>query len=182
MRRLIKDPLFSDPSVSNSGIEVYKEEIMKILFHRGRMLLLDHVTISSAKAVGRFTVPAENCEGHEPMPGLLVMRGVEICEMGFQLLGIVLAKNHNPELFGLLRDKAFAAREITGAKFNGFVTPGKQITLEVAPDIYIDDVADTLKIDMSGFIAKIDGRKSAAISSLSIVAFDPSKISSRSHS
>jgi len=174
VKKMLQYPLFF-----SQGFEVLvkKEEIMNILFHRGRMLLLDQVTISNGKAIGQFTIPAENCQGHEPISGMLVMRGVEIVEMGFQLAGIILAQCRDPELLALLEGKKFAAREISGAKFNGFVIPGKTITLEANPAIYVDEIAGCLIIEIQSFIAKVDGKKSASISSLTLVGFNLSKVS-----
>ncbi len=155
-------------------IVVEKEEIMQILFHRGRMLLLDQVTITDGKVIGEFTVPAENCVGHEPIPNMPVMRGVEIVEMAFQLLGIIVAKN--PELAAMLKGKAAAAREITNAKFSGFIRPGDKLVLETGTEVDVDEMAGTAKIESSRMVAKLDGKKKGMVASVSIAVFDPSLI------
>lgn len=157
-------------TLGGKTIVVPKEEIIKILFHRGRMLLLDRVTITDGLAVGEFTVPVENCEGHEPMIGMPVMRGVEIPEMAFQLLGVIVAIN--PELIDMLKGKAFAAREIVGAKFNGFVRPGDRLVLKTKTDVTVDEVAGTLRIESSKMIARVGGEKKGMVASVAIAAFN----------
>lgn len=156
---------------SEKTIVVPKTEIMKILFHRGRMLLLDQVTISSGKAIGEFTVPAENCEGHEPIPNMPVMRGVEIPEMAFQLLAVFAAKN--PELAAMGKGKICAAREIGGVKFCGFVMPGDKLVLETKAEVGVYDAAGILKVESSSMVAKVGGIKKCMIASVAIAVFDP---------
>lgn len=164
MKRLIR--LIFGPE----RIVIPKEEIMKILFHRGKMLLLDQVIIINGDVVGEFTVPPENCEGHEPILGIPVMRGVEIVEMAFQLLGVFVTRN--PELADKLKGKAFAAREVVGAKFNGFIRPNDKLTLEMRTDVDVDDFAGSFKIESSKIIAKVGGKKKGMIASVSIAAFN----------
>ena len=173
MKRVIK--WISDFFAGEKEIVVNKEEIMTILFHRGRMLLLDKVIIMENKVVGEFLVTAEICEGHEPISGMPVMRGVEIPEMAFQLLGVFISKH--PEMSSLLAGKAFAAREITSAKFNGFVIPGDVLTLEMGVDVKFDEVESATRIESGRMIAKVNGKKRGMISSVVIAVFDPNKIS-----
>jgi len=155
-------------------VVVSKEEIAKILFPKGRMLLLDRVAITDGFAIGEFTVPIENCEGHEPIPNMPVMRGVEIPEMAFQLLGVFLS--HDPGLFNMLKGKVCVAREITSAKFRGFICPGDKLILETATDIDVNKVAGTLRIESNRIIARVGGEKKCIISSVAIVAFNPDSI------
>lgn len=160
--------------VREKPIVIAKEEILKILFHRGRMLLLDQVTITEGKAVGEFTVPAENCDGHEPIAGMPVMRGVEIIEMAFQLLGIMVAKN--PELVDALKGKAFVAREVVGAKFSGLIRSEDKLILEVGTDVDVDEAAGILKITSGTIIARVDGKKKGMVAAVVITGFDPAMI------
>jgi 3-hydroxymyristoyl/3-hydroxydecanoyl-(acyl carrier protein) dehydratase len=168
MKRLIRLIL------GKETVTVSKEEIMKALFHRGKMLLLDQVTISDGKVVGEFTLPAENCEGHEPMPNMPVMRGVEIVEMAFQLLGVMVAKN--PELVDMLKGKVFAAREVAGAKFSGFIMPGDKLILQTDTGVDIDEIGGTFKVESSRVVATVNGKKKCTIISVAIVAFDSALI------
>ena len=164
MKRVIKI------SVDGEKVVVSKEEITRILFHRGRMLLLDQVTIYNDRAFGEFTVPPENCEGHSPQPNMPVMRGVDIIEMAFQLLGILIAKNH--KLSELVKEKTLVAREVSDAKFNGLVLPGDELTLEIATDINVDYCpGETYRIESGRIIARVEGKKKATIASVVIVAF-----------
>ncbi len=155
-------------------IIVDKEEIMTILFHRGNKLLLDRVIITEKKAVGEFLVTAGICEGHEPIPGMPVMRGVEIPEMAFQLLGVLI--NKHPEIFPLLIGKAFAAREIALVRFNGFIVPGDVLTLETGIDVEFDEVESAARIESGKMIAKVNGKKRGIVSSVAIAVFDASKM------
>ena len=142
------------------------------------MLLLDRVTIADDWAHGEFTVPAENCEGHEPMPGMRVMRGVEIPEMAFQLLGVLTAQltAKYPSLADDLRGNICVAREITGAKFNGIIQPGDKLVLEASPEINVDEAAGIFRIESSKMIAKVEGKKKCTITFVAIASFDSAMI------
>ena len=72
---------------------ISKEEMYKILFHKGRMLLLDQAIIEGNIAIGKFVVPEGNYDDHSPLPNVPVMRGVEIIEAAFQLLAIMVARS-----------------------------------------------------------------------------------------
>ncbi|MBU4274518.1 hypothetical protein KKE19_01755 [Patescibacteria group bacterium] len=172
MKRVIK--WIGDFFVGKKEIIVDKEEIMTILFHRGRMLLLDKVIIMENKVVGEFLVTAEVCEGHEPIPGMPVMRGVEIPEMAFQLLGVLISKH--PEMSPLLINKAFAAREIALVKFNGFIVPGDVLTLESGIEVEFDEVESAARIESGKMIAKVNGKKKGIVSSVSLAVFDALKM------
>ena len=151
---------------------VSEEEIKRILFHRGRMLLLDWVTIVNGRATGEFTIPSANCDGHEPMPNMPVMRGVEVIEMAFQLLGIIVAKN--PELAGMLRNKVCVAREVTGATFNGLIKPGDGLSLETEGEVTVCESAGILRIESGRMFARVGKKKKCVINSVVISAFNPS--------
>jgi len=152
-------------------IIIGKTEIEKNLFHRGRMLLLDCVVITNNQVKGEFTVTHEVCEGHEPISGFPVFRGVDIVEMGFQLLGVFLAKN--PAITPLLRDKKIAAREIISVKFSGFIFPGDVVMLEMGvKDVYIEESRSFVLIGSGRIIAKVGGEKKSTISSLVLMAFN----------
>ena len=151
---------------------VSEEEIKRILFHRGRMLLLDWVTIAKGRATGEFTIPSDNCDGHEPVPNMPVMRGVEVIEMAFQLLGVMVAKNS--ELADMLRNKVCVAREVTGATFNGLVKPGDTLLLDTQTEIIICETAGILRIESSRMIARVGNQKKCVVNSVVISAFDSS--------
>lgn len=82
-----------------------REEIEKILPHRGRALLLDKAELEkgSDKATGFLTVRDEHCEGH--FPGSPIMRGVDRIEMIALTLGLAaqadLPPSYLPFLVGL---------------------------------------------------------------------------------
>lgn len=148
---------------------------MQILFHRGRMLLLDQVTITDGKAIGEFTVTAENCVGHEPIPGKPVLRGVELPEMAFQLLGVMIAKN--PELASLVPGNAFVAREIAGVRIrNGFITPGDKLILETGTTIDVEQVGGVVKIASGIMTAKIGKERKGMVTSVTLAGFNPTPI------
>jgi len=95
-------------------VSVGKEEIMSILPHRGRMLLLDRVVITSQTAIGEFLVTEEVCKGHAVTGGELIFRGVDIEEMSAQLLGVLWGVQH-PDF----TNKTGLLREIGRSKFFG---------------------------------------------------------------
>lgn len=102
-----------------------KNKILKILPHRGRMLLLDEVVITKKSIVGKFTITGDVCRGHE-FNGQLVFRGVDIIEMAAQTLGVWLAQH--PEFEKKL---AFFRRLIGDIKFFGMVVPADLLIIEI---------------------------------------------------
>jgi 3-hydroxymyristoyl/3-hydroxydecanoyl-(acyl carrier protein) dehydratase len=142
------------------------------------MLLLDQVTITGGKVIGEFTVPVENCEGHEPMPGLLVMRGVEIVEMAFQLLGTLVANFAavDIDLAGDSKGKVYIARRIVGADFGGVVLPGDKLTLETDTKAHVSGRTGFLKFESRGMVARVNGKGKCTIDSVVIMAFDPALV------
>ena len=161
--------------ICNFGEEIIvvpKTEIMEILFHRGRMLLLDRVELVGNKVVGEFMVPAEICEGHEPMPGMPVMRGVEIAEMAFQLFAVFASKN--PELAAMGKGKVCAARGITGVRFSGFVRPTRKLIMETMANVGVEEMGGMLRVESNRMIARVGvgGRKVCTIDSVALGFFD----------
>lgn len=148
---------------------VSEEEIMKILFHRGRMLLLDQVTIAAGKAVGELTVAPFICEGHAPMPNMPLMRGVDIVEMAFQLLGVIIAKI--PEMADVTKGKVYIARRVTTADFSKFVRPGDELSLETTEDICVFERPKFLKVTSGKMTAKVGDEIRAIIGPVDIMAF-----------
>ena len=111
--------------VEEETLTVEKDFILRVLPHRGRMLLLDRVMITPNKVTGFFTVTKEVCAGHA-IGDVAVFRGVELPEMANQLLGIWYATQH-PELIGA--GKVLFAR--TGDyKASGFIQPGDLVRIE----------------------------------------------------
>ena len=103
-----------------------KEEIMKLIPHRGKLLFLDKIVeIQEKSIVAIKTFTAEECEGHpfNTVPGLF------ICEAMAQA-GAALVFYHYPHL----KKKKFflyCIRGKDGLKFSLPVAPGERITLEV---------------------------------------------------
>lgn len=150
-------------------VVISKEEILNILFHRGRMLLLDSVTIDCGKAIGDFVVSREVCDGHEPSPGIHVFRGVDIIEMAFQLLGVIVYRN--PGLDVAPKGMIFVAREVVSSKFNKPVFAGDHLVIETDLDVYIEEAVGVVKIESGLIIAKVEGKKVGMIHSVSIAGF-----------
>lgn len=71
-----------------------REQIEKIMPHRGRALLLDMVEISDGRqsATGYLKLRVEHCLGH--FPGNYIMRAVDRREMVAQTLGISQFENY----------------------------------------------------------------------------------------
>ncbi len=161
-------------------IIVDKQKIQEILFHEGDKLLLDEVRITKTAVVGSFKVTDKLCEGHEPVKGMRVHRGVDIIEMAFQLLGVFLFHYRDPEISEMLEGKKLAAREVTSAKFSGFVRPGETVCLEMRAELSADELGGVVLIEGGRMVAKVGGKKKATIGSVSLVAFDPSRIEQES--
>ena len=62
-----------------------REEIDKLLPHRGRMRLLDKVETTAERIIGEFTVTKEVCEGHNVFGGSSVFRGSDLYDMALIL-------------------------------------------------------------------------------------------------
>ncbi len=122
IRRTIKDLL------SEKKVTVNKDGIMRILPHRGTVLLLDEVVISREAIRGQLLIRDEFCIGHAVFDGSLVFRGVDIPEMAAQLLGVSWAHQH-PEF----QNRIGFLREIGGAKFHKPIIPGELLIVEIDP-------------------------------------------------
>ena len=175
MKRLVRC------SLGDETVVVEQDEIARILFHKGRMRMLDQVIIDDGIAVGEFVVPDTHCEGHEPMPGMPVLRGSDIADMAYQLLGVIVAKlaPKCPELAVDLEGKRFFANEITGVKFRGFTVPGERLVLQTSPNFYVNKAVGTIMIESNPMLAQVGGKKRAEVSPVIIVAFDPKRLVQR---
>ena len=158
---------------TDKGRIVGAEEIQQILFHRNLKLLLDRVVMVGSTVVGEFKVTPEVCEGHEPAPGKPVYRGVDLIEMGFQLLGVFLAKNL--DIVPSLQGKKVVAREVLSAKFSGFIFPGDTVFLEMKTDIFVEQFADVTIVESDRMIARVNGKQKGQVA-VSIVGFEPEKL------
>lgn len=108
-------------------VAVSREDIMLILPHRGRMLLLDRVIIAPQVATGEFLVTEEVCKGHAVAGERLIFRGVDIVEMAAQLLGVTWGIQH-PDFI----NRAGILRETGKAKFfGGLVFVGDLLIIEI---------------------------------------------------
>jgi len=159
------------------GISLYREEIEGILPHRGKMLFLDQVMIEKGVVFGEFTFSDENCEGHELMPSMKIVRGVDVVEMAFQLLGVFCSQN--PALVEKSEGKIYAARGIRGAVFNGLIKPGDKVVLEMSTEINIQNLSGIIIINSGRIVARVADKRKCTIASIKIVAFDPRLVSTR---
>jgi len=172
-------------------IAINKEKILEILPHRGRMLLLDQVTITDKFVIGEFKVTETVCEGHE-FNGQLIFRGVDIVEMAAQTLGVWLAQHAES------KGKIAYFRSVSTAKFSGMIVPSDDLVIEIPVKGIMSDNKDfsdesleesNPRIEISGrpgrmlekaiaenVVARIKGDKKASIASieLSIVTLNGS--------
>lgn len=170
-------------------VVIGKDEIRKILPHRGRMLLLDKVVITLDKVVGEFTVTEEVCQGHEVWNGKAVLRGVELPEMAFQLLGVFVAKDSEiiasvlPEDSGAEVTLATVgnlcvARECQRAVFNSPIFPGDKVVAEMGVGVEVDAFGPMIKIKSSEIIFRVGNQKKATVFSVALAIFDAPKTDS----
>lgn len=153
---------------------VEKKEIMGILPHRGRMLLLDQVEISNKSVIGRLMITAEHCLGHAVAGEKEIFRGVDVLEMAAQLLGVFVGIRH-PEF----REKAGLLRSFGGAKFSDLIFVGDFLEIEVDP-VRITEKALTEKSTGRRFIiitgreilAKVGKKRKAEIKEIKLALID----------
>lgn len=135
--------------VEKGALIMEKELLLRILPHRGRMLLLDRVVVTTQKVMGFFQVTQDVCEGHA-IGGQAVFRGVEFAEMANQLLGVWFA-SQNPEFIG--SGRVLFARE--GAyKASGFVQPGDLVVMEVD----YQNLSGEMKVTRRGTFTEVTGK------------------------
>jgi len=155
---------------------IEKEEIMEILPHRGRMLLLDRVVINNTKISGEFLVTEEVCEGHR-LDDQLVLRGADILDMAAQLLGVWAAKHSQ------MNNSLAYVREYGRTKFLDKVLPGDQLIMEINtkdksgnenPQIIISVSGDreVRKIIGKEFTARVGKKNKATIFYVALTPFD----------
>jgi len=149
---------------------ISKEDVMAILPHRGRMLLIDRVVIRKDKVIGEFTVTDQVCEGHG-FDGQLVFKGSDLFDMAAQLLGIWAAQY--PDFKG---KKAYA-RQYGGGKFQGLVSPGSTISMEISAvhltaEIVIRPKLRKIIITGTDFSAIVNSQQIAKVFSAELVALE----------
>lgn len=152
MKRMVRwiAGLFSE----KKEVVIGKDEIMKILPHRGRMLLLDRVRFLDGKAIGEFLVTEEVCEGHI-IAGMSVMKGSDFCDMAAQLLGVMIHKEEEV-VSRLGDDKTLAALEYTGVIFKKRIRPGEKVLIETTTEVDYEDRHGVFKITGGMFLLRVD--------------------------
>jgi 3-hydroxymyristoyl/3-hydroxydecanoyl-(acyl carrier protein) dehydratase len=152
------------------ALVVRKEEIAKILPHRGRMLLLDKLTIAGGRVTGEFTVTEDVCEGHAVLGNSMVFRGVDILEMTAQILGVYWGIQH-PEFV----DKKGMLRGFGGSKFHKPVFIGDQLRVEVLSSKIIDRILGgpekekmIIRVTGQDFTARVGRERRATIKAVEL--------------
>ncbi len=165
---LLKQRLKGQKTLIVSG-----DDIAVILPHRGRMLLLDQVTITKGKnpkVLGKLLVTEEICEGHAVLGGHLVFRGVDIAEMAAQTLGVYWGINH-PEFV----ERKCMLRSFGNAKFSKPVFVGDSLVIEVSTNNISSrslggpEIKKTIiRIKGRMFIARVDRERKAQINNIEL--------------
>lgn len=129
--------IFHSPTSEKTDNKIInKGELKKIIFHRGRMLLLDEVIIGPERIIGKLFVRKKFCKGH-CIPGQgLVMKGSDLLDMAAQIVAIAIASM--PQYSHLKGKKGFA-REYGLSRFKKTILPGETILMELSTDqIFIE--------------------------------------------
>lgn len=152
-------------------IVVGREEIERILPHRGRALLLDEVVITPSGMTGRFVVTEEVCEGHDVLNGKL-LKGSDFLDMAAQLVGIWASRN--PHLQGYQA----VVRSYGGSKFYNPARPGELLELRVeaahlSGEVGIRGSRSIAKVRGEKFVASANGGKKAIIEAVELALFAP---------
>ena len=152
-------------------VTVEKEDIMEILPHRDRMLLLDRVIITPQTIAGEFLVTEDVCRGHAVVGDKLLFRGVDIEEMSAQLLGASWGIQHPDftNMVGLLR-------EIGRSKFYGPIFVDDLLIVEIKRGNIKERILggpepDFMSIALTAkeFLARVKKEKKAVIESVKLV-------------
>ncbi len=147
---------------------IERGQIESILFHRGRMLLLDLVIITAKKITGEFQVTEEVCEGHAVWDGELLMKGSDFLDMAAQLLGIWAAQH--PDFEG----RKTIIREYGGSKFRNPTRPGELLIMELDTENASAEVLRNGKLIIvkgSNFSARVGEERKADVYSVEIVIY-----------
>ncbi len=150
-----------------------KEEIMSILPHRGRMLLLDQVIITDETVAGEFLVTKDVCEGHQ-FNGHPVFRGIDTLDMAAQLLGVWAAQHFSTEALAVVR-------KYGGTKFIDKVVPFDTLIVEInVNDLKIEIVGrpgrEIKKVIGINFSARVGKNHKAEIALIELIVVDPQSL------
>ena len=148
---------------------VGKEEIMSILPHRGRMLLLDRVIITNETVTGEFLVTEDVCEGHQ-FNGHPVFRGIDTLDMAAQLLGVWAAQHFDTGALAVVR-------RYGGTKFVDKVIPSDTIVVVInVKDLKIEIVGrpgrEIKKVIGINFSARVGRNPKAEIALIELIVVD----------
>ncbi|PJE69423.1 MAG: hypothetical protein COU98_02180 [Candidatus Staskawiczbacteria bacterium CG10_big_fil_rev_8_21_14_0_10_38_10] len=132
-------------------IKVEKEEIMRILPHRGRMLLLDGVLITPEIVRGAFRVTPEVCDGHA-FKGKMILRGADILDMAAQTLGVWAGQYPD------LQERIAFVYRYGETKFIKPAVPSDTLIIEANPQ----DLTINIRRSAAGEIIRITGKNFSA--------------------
>jgi len=151
-------------------IIIDKEQIELILPHRGRMLLLDRVVITTQKIMGEFTVTHEVCDGHAVLEEKLVLKGSDLFDIAAQLLGVWAAQHSDAEF----KNRKTVIREYGGAKFRNPIFPGELLVMEIDPENASAQVLvgrDIIITKGEKFSARVGKERKAEISFVELIIY-----------
>ncbi len=147
-----------------------KRGIKRILPHRGRMLLLDEVSISSTKIIGKFRVTRKVCKGHAVLGGELVLRGCELFDMSAQLLGVWASHLLKIKKDALVR--SYGEGAYGGAKFRKPIYSREILNLEINTNNISSEIlrgGRVIVIRGRSFSAQVNGEARAEVKSVELV-------------
>lgn len=155
---------------------ISSEQIRSILPHRGHFLLLDEVSITSQKIIGKVRITEDMCLGHAVFNGKMVFRGSDFIDMAAQLLAIWAVQW--PQLCSSLKGKICMPVEYGNSTFRAKVLPG-DLVLMTPKKVWAREKTGRILIIGEKFTAEVEGKSqkgNVTVSSVKLMAFNPESL------
>lgn len=133
-----------------------KDQILKILPHRGKWLLLDSVRLEGKRATGELLLTEEICHGHI-IGGRLMAPGCIWFDMAAQFLGIIA--HNSPEVITSLngRSRSFGVFRYGEAEFRRPVCPGEKVLIQTDSGVTWNERHGIFTVSSGPFFIRAEG-------------------------